>query len=78
VAVSFETVNTDRKMSPNKITGATAAPLRSSRVAGFDDVLRLLRVTGVITAGRLSLSSVVGRSARSRNLWKEKAGGRGK
>ena len=37
----------------------TAAPLRSSRVAGFGDALGLLRVTGVITAGRLSLSSVV-------------------
>ena len=37
----------------------TAAPLCSSRVAGFGDALWLSRVTGVITAGRLSLSSVV-------------------
>jgi hypothetical protein len=38
----------------------TAAPLRSSRVAGFGGALWLSRLTGVITAGRLSLSSVVG------------------
>jgi hypothetical protein len=36
-----------------------AAPLRSSRVVGFGDALWLSRVTGVITAGRLSLSSDV-------------------
>jgi len=37
----------------------TAAPLRSSRVAGFDDTFWLSEVTGVVTAGRLSLSSDV-------------------
>ncbi len=37
----------------------TATPLRSSRVAGFDGAFWWSEVTGVITAGRLSLSSVV-------------------
>jgi len=37
----------------------TAAPLRSSRVAGFGDARWLSAVTGVITAGRLSLNSDV-------------------
>jgi hypothetical protein len=37
----------------------TATPLRSSRVADFGDALWSSRVAGVITAGRLLLSSVV-------------------
>ena len=37
----------------------TAAPLRSSSVAGFGDAFWFSTVTDVITAGRLSLSSVV-------------------
>jgi len=46
---------------PPKSLERTAAPLRSSTVAGFGDALWLSRVTGVLTAGRLSLSSVVRR-----------------
>lgn len=39
----------------------TAAPLRGSRVAGSGNALWLSIVTGVTTAGRLSLSSIVRR-----------------
>jgi hypothetical protein len=35
----------------------TTAPLRSSRVGGCGDALWFLRVSGIITVGRLSLSS---------------------
>jgi hypothetical protein len=38
----------------------TATPLRSSRVASFGGACWLSSATGVTTAGRLSLSSVVG------------------
>ena len=43
----------------NKAVEPTAAPLRSSGVAGFGDALRLSGVAGVITAGRLWLTLIV-------------------
>ena len=52
---------TTKKHGLTRALERTAAPLRSSRVKGFDGALWLSRVTGVITAGRLSLSLVVRR-----------------
>jgi hypothetical protein len=51
-------VETQQKHGLTRSLERTAAPLRSSRVSGFDRAFRWLRVMGVITAGRLSLSSV--------------------
>jgi hypothetical protein len=45
---------------PTRSLERTAAPLRSSTVAGFGNAPWLSSVTVVITAGRLSLSPVVG------------------
>jgi hypothetical protein len=54
---------TTKKNGLTRALERTAAPLCSSRVAGFDGAFWFAEVTGVITAGRLSLSLVVRQQA---------------